>query len=129
MEFFASYINCDEADDVVESGTNLRDFSRRGHRYRKKPFRPELEDIHEGEESEAFVSSSDVDSDDDLVDFKGAKSDTEKPPESSLRSSLLGIDFWYGLPIQNIPTDLQDFWTFYHISIFSDLSKMQQRCH
>ncbi|KAG0626879.1 hypothetical protein M758_2G158200 [Ceratodon purpureus] len=93
VEFFSSYLSCDEADDVME-GTNLRDFSRRGFRYRKKPFRPELEDIHEGEESAAFMSSSDVDSEDDIVVFKGGKVDTEKPPEHSLRSSLFGIDFW-----------------------------------
>lgn len=78
----------------MEEGINLKDFSRRGFRYRKKPFRPELEDIHEGEESAAFMSSSDVDSEDDIVVFNGGRNVTEKPLEHSLRSSLLGIDFW-----------------------------------
>ena len=96
MDLISSYISCDDTDDVDE-GIRLKEYSRRGSRYKKKPFRPELEDIHEGEESEALKSSSDVESDDDIVVFRGAKAEAlnaQKLPEPSLMSSLLGVDFW-----------------------------------
>lgn len=97
VEFFSSYISpCDETEDVVE-GISLREFSRRPYRYKKKPFRPELEDIHEEEESAALKSSSEAESDDDIVVFKAGRDDTidlEELLEPTLRSSLLGIDFW-----------------------------------
>lgn len=104
MEFFSSYISpCDETEDVVE-GISLREFSRRPYRYKKKPFRPELEDIHEEEESAALKSSSEAESDDDIVVFKAGRDDTidlEELLEPTLRSSLLGIDFWWELSTQN----------------------------
>ncbi|KAG0570951.1 hypothetical protein KC19_6G200300 [Ceratodon purpureus] len=96
VDFISSYIGWDDTDDVDE-GIRLKEYSRRRSRYKKKPFRPELEDIHEGEESAGLKSSSDVESDDDIVVFGGGKPETfstEKPPEPSLLSSLLGIDFW-----------------------------------
>jgi len=98
VDFISSCIDCDDTDDA-EEGIKLKEYSR-GSRYKKKPFRPELEDIHEGEESAALKSSSDADSDvdDDIVVFRGGKTETvnntEKPLEPSLMSSLLGIDFW-----------------------------------
>lgn len=78
-------------------------------RYKKKPFQPELEDIHEGEEMAALKSSSsssdvedrdkdkDDDDDDDIVVFRRGKPEsvnTEKPLELSLMTSLFGLDFW-----------------------------------
>lgn len=101
MDLISSYISCDDTDDVDE-GVRLKEYSRRGSRYKKKPFRPELEDIHEGEESAALKSSSDVDSDDDIVVFRGGKAETlvtQKASEPSLMSSLFGIDFWWDLLI------------------------------
>lgn len=98
VDFFSSYVACDETDDVVEEST-LQQFSRRGSVYKKKPFRPQLEDIHEEEEMTALnLSSSDTECDDNFVVFKGGTTNettnAEKPLEFSLRSSLLGIDFW-----------------------------------
>lgn len=104
VEYISSCIDCDDTDDA-EEGIRLKEYSSRGSRYKKKPFRPELEDIHEGEESAALKSSSDVDSDvdDDIVVFREGKTETvnstEKPPEPSLSSSLLGIDFWWVISV------------------------------
>jgi len=102
VDFFSNYLVFDGADDVAE-GNSLPDFSRRGSLYRKKPFRPQLEDIHEEEELAALKSnSSDADDDgddgddDQFVVFEGGKNETtEETLESSLTSSLLGLDFWY----------------------------------
>lgn len=65
--------------------------------YKNKSFQPEPDDIYEGEELAALKSSSDVESDDDIVVSKRNKMEalrTEKLHEASLATSLLGIDFW-----------------------------------
>lgn len=71
----------------------LTELPRRNPRHRKKPFTPELEDIHEGEEK-PLKSSSDWDSDDDIIVFENKSADSEIPAEATLLQSLLGIDFW-----------------------------------
>lgn len=96
VDYLNSWIECDETEDAVE-GIRLKEYHRRGSRYKRKPFRPELEDIHEGEEA-AALKSSESDEEDDIVVFRGGKTESvaaeNKPLEPSVTSSLLGIDFW-----------------------------------
>lgn len=80
-------------------GIRLKEFPRRGFRYKRKPFLPELEDICEGSEEGALKSSSEQDSDDeeDIVVFKEETMesfDIDSPHEPTIMASLLGIDFW-----------------------------------
>lgn len=96
MDYLNSWIECEESEDAVE-GIRLKEYHRRGSRYKRKPFRPELEDIHEGEEA-AALKSSESDEEDDIVVFRGGKTESataeNKTLEPSLMSSLLGLDFW-----------------------------------
>ena len=81
-------------------GIRLKEFPRRGFRYKRKPFHPELEDICEGSEEGALKSSSEQDSDDeeeDIVVFKEEMMesfDIDSPHEPTIMASLLGMDFW-----------------------------------
>lgn len=107
------YISWNHSDDV-EEGISLKELSRRGSMYKNKSFQPEPDDIYEGEELAALKSSSDVESDDDIVVSKRNKMEalrTEKLHEASLATSLLGIDFWWEPLTQRISTthELQRF--------------------
>lgn len=79
-------------------GIRLKEFPRRGFRYKRKPFHPELEDICEGSEEGALRSSSEQDSDDeDIVVFREETMeslDADIAHEPTIMASLLGIDFW-----------------------------------
>lgn len=96
VDLISLYISWNHSDDV-EEGISLKELSRRGSMYKNKSFQPEPDDIYEGEELAALKSSSDVESDDDIVVSKRNKMEalrTEKLHEASLATSLLGIDFW-----------------------------------
>lgn len=76
-------------------GIRLKEFPRRGFRYKRKPFHPELEDICEGSEEGALKSSSEQDSDEEEDKEEPMESfDIDSPHEPTIMASLLGIDFW-----------------------------------